>query len=362
MFASVRRYRLGAGSMDALMHRVDDEFAQALGQEAGFAGYFAVDTGDGTIETISLFHDAASAERSQELAAAYVRDELAEFRLTPIETSGGEVLVSRATTETLQDAHRWRGPRTRARFAASTAAAAGAPGDAPGRPILVVGATGRTGRLIVERLLDEGRSVRALVRDAARGRAMFPPDVRLFVGDVRRAETLATPASGAGMMIIAASPGTAHDNSAEMVDYFGTANLVSQATAGDVGLLVFVSSIHATHAAHYLDVEASSLGWKARAEELVRGSGIPYCIIRPGWLTDGAGGEPLLFSQHDSVEGRLSRADLARVCAQVLTLPAARGMTIDVVATPSGSGMPLEAALSGFAADAESAAARHVVA
>jgi uncharacterized protein YbjT (DUF2867 family) len=339
--------------MDALMHRVDEEFAQALSQEPGFVSYFAIDTGDGTIETVSLFRDETAAIRSEELAADYVRDDLAEYELTVIDVTAGEVLVSRATTETLQAAHRWQGPRARARQAASAAAVRGA----TERPILVVGATGRTGRMIVDRLLDQGLTVRALVRDEARGRAMLPPGVQLFVGDVRRPHTLAEPIAGAGAMIVAASPGTAHDNSAEMVDYFGTANLVRQATAADLGLLVFVSSIHATRAAHYLDVEASSLGWKARAEELVRSSGIPYCIIRPGWLTDGPGGEPLMFSQHDSIEGRLARADLAEVCAQALALPSARGMTIDVVATPAGSGMPLDVALAGMAPDTGPASA-----
>jgi hypothetical protein len=30
MYASVRRYKMGAGSLDSLTHRVDEEFAPAL--------------------------------------------------------------------------------------------------------------------------------------------------------------------------------------------------------------------------------------------------------------------------------------------------------------------------------------------
>jgi hypothetical protein len=115
MYASVRRYTMGAGSMDSLMHRVDQEFAPAISQEPGFVAYFALDTGDSTLETISIFHDEASANGSNELAADYVSENLGDFQLTRSEVSGGEVLVSRVTAEALEDAHRWRGERTRAR-------------------------------------------------------------------------------------------------------------------------------------------------------------------------------------------------------------------------------------------------------
>ena len=86
MYASVRHYTMGAGALDAFMHRVDEEFAPAIGQEPGFVGYFmlhtsrtgfpfvALDPGDRTVEAVSIFHDKASAEQSNGLAAEYVRE------------------------------------------------------------------------------------------------------------------------------------------------------------------------------------------------------------------------------------------------------------------------------------------------
>jgi hypothetical protein len=115
MYASVRHYTLGAGSIDSLMHRVDEEFAPAISQEPGFVAYFALDTGDATVETISIFHDNTAAEASNELASDYVRENLGEFELTRTAVSGGEVLVSRVTAEALDDAHRWRTDRARLR-------------------------------------------------------------------------------------------------------------------------------------------------------------------------------------------------------------------------------------------------------
>lgn len=112
MYASVRHYRVGAGSIDSLMHRVD-EFAPAVSQEPGFVAYLTLDTGDATVETVSIFHDKAAAEASNELASDYVRENLGEFELTRTAVSGGEVLVSRVTAEVHDDAHRWRTDRAR---------------------------------------------------------------------------------------------------------------------------------------------------------------------------------------------------------------------------------------------------------
>jgi hypothetical protein len=109
----MRHYKMGAGSMDSLMHRVDDEFAPALGQEPGFVCYFALDTGEHTVQTISMFRDRNTAFRSNELSAGYVRDNLAEFELRRTDVVAGEVLVSRVSPEVLEELHLWHTERTR---------------------------------------------------------------------------------------------------------------------------------------------------------------------------------------------------------------------------------------------------------
>ena len=74
MYVSVRRYKMGAGSLDSLTHRVDEEFAPALAQQPGFVAYFLMDTGDDTLESISIFREKPSADASEELAAEWVSE------------------------------------------------------------------------------------------------------------------------------------------------------------------------------------------------------------------------------------------------------------------------------------------------
>jgi hypothetical protein len=103
-FASVRRYALRAGAVGALMHTVDEVFADQIEAMDGFEAYHALDCG-GEIMSISLFRDQAAAEASDELALEFVRQELGSFEIERTEVIGGEVLVSRAMAELLEPAH-----------------------------------------------------------------------------------------------------------------------------------------------------------------------------------------------------------------------------------------------------------------
>jgi hypothetical protein len=105
MYCSVRRYRMGAGSIDDLMHRVDVDFADALAQQPGFIAYQAVDCGGDELMSLTLFRDEAGAAESNELAAEWVKENLAEFELERTEVIGGEAMVSRAASDVLEPAH-----------------------------------------------------------------------------------------------------------------------------------------------------------------------------------------------------------------------------------------------------------------
>jgi hypothetical protein len=105
MFATARTYRVAAGSIDAVMHRVDRDFAEALSREPGFMTYQALEIGDDTIMTISVFSTLEQAQASNELAARWVMEELDDFDIERVGVSGGEVMVSRASADVLEPEH-----------------------------------------------------------------------------------------------------------------------------------------------------------------------------------------------------------------------------------------------------------------
>jgi hypothetical protein len=104
-FASIRRYALRRGAVEELMHVADDIFADRIEALDGFVAYHALNCGGGEIVSISVLRDQPTAEESDELALAFVRDQLASFDIERTEVIGGEVVVSRATTDVLAPAH-----------------------------------------------------------------------------------------------------------------------------------------------------------------------------------------------------------------------------------------------------------------
>jgi hypothetical protein len=104
MYASIRRYTVEADQMDDLLHRVDTEFAEEVSARDGFVAYECLDC-DGELVTITVFRDRSAAEDSAQMAAAWIRDNLAGFRIERTDLMTGEIAVSRANESMLQPAH-----------------------------------------------------------------------------------------------------------------------------------------------------------------------------------------------------------------------------------------------------------------
>ena len=106
MFATIRRYRLDSGSMDALLHEVDVDFAEMIEETEGFVAYECLDCGDGMLMTISTFTDREAAEASTEAASAWIRENLAgRYELERLDVTTGEIAVNRAREAMLVPAH-----------------------------------------------------------------------------------------------------------------------------------------------------------------------------------------------------------------------------------------------------------------
>ena len=105
MLTVIREYRMTAGSVDDLMHKVDVGLADAFTDQDGFLRYEVLDVGDGRIVSITTFIDRASAQAASALAADFVRDELREFGFTRTGATSGEVMVSRAGSGVLEPVH-----------------------------------------------------------------------------------------------------------------------------------------------------------------------------------------------------------------------------------------------------------------
>lgn len=199
--------------------------------------------------------------------------------------------------------------------------------------ILVAGATGRTGRLIVKKLLLGGIQPRGLARDLAQAKELFGEALVVVEGDVRNPGSLMPAIEGCGVVISAIGSRTpVGENCPKRVDFEGVANLIDLAKMADVTRFILISSIAVTQPEHPLNHFGGVLDWKRQAEIRLQNSGLNFTIIRPGGLKDTPGGvHELIFDKGDRISGMLSRADLAEACLQALNHPASSQQTFELI-------------------------------
>ena len=96
LFASVRIYDdYNMENLDETTARVRDIFLPALLETPGFFGYYTLNDGDGALVAISIFESEEAALASNDMAAEFVAEHLAEFDLgTPVRISGNASVVS----------------------------------------------------------------------------------------------------------------------------------------------------------------------------------------------------------------------------------------------------------------------------
>ncbi|CAN5955946.1 unnamed protein product, partial [Sphagnum jensenii] len=228
----------------------------------------------------------------------------------------------------------------------------------PSKSVLVVGATGGVGQLVVASLMERGHSVRAIIRNPEKGKALFgdqdPQQFQAHVADTRQQEVLA-PSFFEGVTHVICCTGTTAfpskrwdgDNGPEKTDWEGVRNLVSTLPS-TIQHFVLVSSIGVTRAKKLPYIILNLFGvltYKKMAEDFLSNSGIPYTIIRPGRLTDGpytsydlntllqatsGTRRDVIIDQGDTLMGETSRIVVAEACVQALDLPCTIGQTYEI--------------------------------
>ncbi|ACK67872.1 NAD-dependent epimerase/dehydratase [Rippkaea orientalis PCC 8801] len=186
---------------------------------------------------------------------------------------------------------------------------------------LVAGATGETGRRIVQELVKRQIGVRALVRDLETAKTVLPPEAELVVGDVLKLDSLKQAITDCTVLLCATGARPSLDPTGPyQVDYQGTKNLVDVAKAKDIEQFVLVSSLCVSQFFHPLNLFWLVLYWKKQAETYLQNSGLTYTIVRPGGLKNENNSNPIVMSSADTLfEGTIPRQKVAEVCVDSLS-------------------------------------------
>ncbi len=183
--------------------------------------------------------------------------------------------------------------------------------------IVVTGATGQLGRLVIQELLARGVApahIVAAVRSPAKAADLAAQGLQVREADYARPDTLTSAFAGAQKLLLISSSEVGQ----RLPQH---AAVIAAAKTAGVSLLAYTSLLRA---------DTSPLGLAAEhaaTEVLIRESGLRYAILRNGWYTENYLASVAPALQYGAFigaagEGRIAsatRADYAAAAAAVLT-------------------------------------------
>eukprot|EP00884_Botryococcus_braunii_P014981 jgi/Botrbrau1/23484/Bobra.106_1s0036.2 len=247
------------------------------------------------------------------------------------------------------------------------------------KTVVVTGAGGRTGGLVLQKLVarPDDFTAKAIVRNEqsagkvqAPGGSVVPVNIAADDAEAKLEEVL----RGADALVIATSAVPKikplslftvfwkkllrqegarpeftfkEEQYPEQVDWLGQKKQIDAAKKAGVRKVVLVSSMGVTQPDNFLNTigDGKILLWKRKAEEYLIASGLNYTILHPGGLIDDQGGQrEIVLGVDDELlklaVRRIPRADVAELCVQAIVLPEADNRAVDCVAKDPGDGTP----------------------
>jgi NAD(P)H dehydrogenase (quinone) len=182
--------------------------------------------------------------------------------------------------------------------------------------IVVTGATGQLGRLVVEALLERGIPAGQIVaagRDAAKLSELAGLGVQVRSIDYNDAGSLRQAFDGADKVLLVSGSEVGQRLQQHR-------NAIEAARDAGVALIAYTSIANADRTAMQLAAEHQA------TEQMLRESGVPFVLLRNSWYLENYTGQLAAYLQHGAVlgsagEGLVSaatRADYAQAAAAVL--------------------------------------------
>ncbi|WP_347359428.1 SDR family oxidoreductase [Bdellovibrio sp.] len=184
--------------------------------------------------------------------------------------------------------------------------------------ILVTGATGQLGHLVIQSLLKKvpASQIVAAVRNPAKAENLKTLGIQIRQADYNDASSWGAAFDGISklLLISGSEVGSRIQQHKTVID--------AAKKYGKLELLAYTSILHADTSALILAQEHKE------TEKLIKDSGIRYSLLRNGWYTENYVGTAKSAVEHGAVfgatkEGRIasaSREDYAEAAAQVLTM------------------------------------------
>lgn len=187
--------------------------------------------------------------------------------------------------------------------------------------VLVVGANGQVGKLLVKQLRDsKEHTVKSMVRREEQAEAFKKLDVEVAVTCLEQSvEDIAQAARGCNAIVFTAGSGrhTGFDKTI-LIDLDGAVKTIEAAELVGIKRFIMVSAIQAHRRENWHEKKLPYYAAKYYADKMLEQSELTYTIIRPGGLLSEPG-TGQISANADIRSGKIPREDVARTIIQSLT-------------------------------------------
>lgn len=196
--------------------------------------------------------------------------------------------------------------------------------------VLVVGATGQTGKRIIE-ILNSSSTFEpyAMIRKEDQRQMFEDMDVETVMGDLEK--DVDQTVQGMDKVIFAAgSGGETGEEKTIAIDQNGAIKMIDASIKAKVKKFVMLSSMGADKPESNKDLKVY-LEAKQTADEHLKNSGLAYTIVRPGALNDDLGLAKVKLAEKLDESGEISRDDVAFLLVMSLADPLVKNKTFEAL-------------------------------
>lgn len=196
--------------------------------------------------------------------------------------------------------------------------------------ILIAGATGDTGKRVIE-ILNNSESFNplALIRKEEQRQQFEDMEVEAVMGDLEG--DVSHVMKGIDKVIFAAgSGGSTGPDKTTAVDQEGAKKLIDAAKNARVKKFIMLSAMNTDNPSKVPELE-HYLKAKKVADDYLRESGLNYTIVQPGRLTDDLGLAKVKVAKKLNERGEISRDDVAFILVMSLADPLVKNMSFEAL-------------------------------
>ena len=206
--------------------------------------------------------------------------------------------------------------------------------------VVVAGATGRVGRLVINEVLARGFNARAILVppfDSPEQPEFTEKKVAMVEGDLTSVESLEKAVEGADYLIsVIGSRKPFNKKDLDKIDNMGNQNLARAAKPKGLKRIVVISSNGVGNSRCFISLMHKLsmtviLRAKERSEAFIQSFGMEYTLLRPGGYNEKDLSGEIVFGEGGGLGGLIGRGEIAKVCADAITNPAMKNRTLEVM-------------------------------